>query len=523
VQVKNPVIDLDILENYGKAGYGKKTRDKEEEIEQFANSTSIENSTTSSNSDTQQDSNSQTEPKPKRIAIERVKVNLNMLNKRDQSLIADRLLQKAGEKKGAVEKCRASTPEKRTTATNKTVNEVEAHQSGLNNDEEHMEDNNSDGQANSQNELNSDGNRQKRSTYSEALKEPVRQRISSVEHVPDRSSYKVTIHVTDIAARKFSDKYLLAEEIEKFKLSEEEPYDAHIRESKVLITCYSKPALEKLVSIWPNRAFDGILRIETEFDAASKEELILFGIFKRKPDNQDKIMLKRKYTIYEIKHINYNTYKIWIQDKQMYNLISNKGSCQMGTERILLSVPRERNNDPRPTQCHICQEYGHTKNHCPTIDLSNPQGTPVCRYCAKNHESRSCTLKNTAVKHRCANCEKNNTHKAGSSECPKYKEETMKAIVRSRNKDEQKEISMKSVKAASLVNENQLKTAIEEAVELLATYTKCIYYDKSIKYDKLSTVEKDLFNKTLKMRRNIRAPLQEVDVEEVLTALASNV
>ena len=98
----------------------------------------------------------------------------------------------------------------------------------------------------------------------------------------------------------------------------------------------------------------------------------------------------------------------------------------------------------------------------------------------------------------------------------------MKAILRSKNKDDQKEISSKTVKIASLVDEDRLKAAIGEAVELLATYTKCIYYDKSLKYNTLSNVEKDLFNRTLKMHRTIKTPLKEMDVEKLLIALSSD-
>ena len=74
------------------------------------------------------------------------------------------------------------------------------------------------------------------------------------------------------------------------------------------------------------------------------------------------------------------------------------------------------------TQCFSCQQFGHKKGspHCTNKDTE----MHTCLYCAQNHESRSCKLKNNISKHRCANCLKTqkfgntSNHTSTSYECP---------------------------------------------------------------------------------------------------------
>lgn len=56
-------------------------------------------------------------------------------------------------------------------------------------------------------------------------------------------------------------------------------------------------------------------------------------------------------------------------------------------------------------QCHRCQQFGHTKNHCGQI--------VVCVRCSGNHPSSACTQEKEV---KCSNCGQN--HVASFRECP---------------------------------------------------------------------------------------------------------
>ena len=68
-------------------------------------------------------------------------------------------------------------------------------------------------------------------------------------------------------------------------------------------------------------------------------------------------------------------------------------------------------------RCNHCQEYGHFKDSC-----TNP---PCCAYCAGDHDSQQCGLKEESHdKHTCVNCKKGGLHSAGHTafyyKCPSY-------------------------------------------------------------------------------------------------------
>ena len=56
-------------------------------------------------------------------------------------------------------------------------------------------------------------------------------------------------------------------------------------------------------------------------------------------------------------------------------------------------------------QCYKCQQYGHTNNNCPT----NGNNMQVCRYCAGNHQSKSCPHKGDTAQYKCINCGQNHS------------------------------------------------------------------------------------------------------------------
>ena len=54
------------------------------------------------------------------------------------------------------------------------------------------------------------------------------------------------------------------------------------------------------------------------------------------------------------------------------------------------------------TQCYRCQKFGHTWSACTS-------GPLVCRYCAANHETKTCPYKGDISNYKCGNCEGNHT------------------------------------------------------------------------------------------------------------------
>ena len=77
------------------------------------------------------------------------------------------------------------------------------------------------------------------------------------------------------------------------------------------------------------------------------------------------------------------------------------------------------------TQCYSCQKYGHKQgsDFCPHKGTSNE----VCKFCAGNHKSKDCPVKNDKSKHKCANCASSKilsirqgacSHIATSRDCP---------------------------------------------------------------------------------------------------------
>ena len=75
-------------------------------------------------------------------------------------------------------------------------------------------------------------------------------------------------------------------------------------------------------------------------------------------------------------------------------------------------------------RCPHCQALGHYPDKCPKRSLPE-----TCMYCAGQHSTEDCTLKNDTDKHCCVNCTKNaslssdiHPHHAGSPKCPTYKE-----------------------------------------------------------------------------------------------------
>ena len=86
------------------------------------------------------------------------------------------------------------------------------------------------------------------------------------------------------------------------------------------------------------------------------------------------------------------------------------------------------------TQCFACQQYGHKKGsqHCSLYHTNKH----TCLYCAKNHESKNCSMKNDASKYKCANCVKTlkyghlANHASTSHKCPIFAKEANSIIRR---------------------------------------------------------------------------------------------
>ena len=71
-------------------------------------------------------------------------------------------------------------------------------------------------------------------------------------------------------------------------------------------------------------------------------------------------------------------------------------------------------------RCNKCQKLNHFQDRCKAT-------TPICGYCAKNHNSTECPSKSNVSAHCCASCQDNkfrgvkNSHNAFDTECPSYK------------------------------------------------------------------------------------------------------
>ena len=76
-------------------------------------------------------------------------------------------------------------------------------------------------------------------------------------------------------------------------------------------------------------------------------------------------------------------------------------------------------------QCYKCQKFGHQSENCPADQ-------PICRFCAANHESSSCTLKNSKDKSKlhCSNCDGN--HCTSDVSCPAIRKQVDYIISRTK-------------------------------------------------------------------------------------------
>ena len=75
-------------------------------------------------------------------------------------------------------------------------------------------------------------------------------------------------------------------------------------------------------------------------------------------------------------------------------------------------------------RCPHCQVLGHYPDKCP-----KKSHLATCMFCAEEHSTENCPLREDTDKHRCKNCIKNpgvssdlHSHHAGSPKCPTYKE-----------------------------------------------------------------------------------------------------
>jgi hypothetical protein len=76
-------------------------------------------------------------------------------------------------------------------------------------------------------------------------------------------------------------------------------------------------------------------------------------------------------------------------------------------------------------QCYKCQKFGHRSENCPADQ-------PICRFCAANHESSSCTLRISKDKSKlhCSNCDGN--HCTSDVSCPAIRKQVDYIISRTK-------------------------------------------------------------------------------------------
>ena len=80
-------------------------------------------------------------------------------------------------------------------------------------------------------------------------------------------------------------------------------------------------------------------------------------------------------------------------------------------------------------KCAKCSSFGHYKDEC--------RNKFACRYCAEEHDSASCPVKNNGSLHKCSNCKMSKkshiksayeTHAASSRNCPLFVEQEKRII-----------------------------------------------------------------------------------------------
>lgn len=154
--------------------------------------------------------------------------------------------------------------------------------------------------------------------------------------------------------------------------------------------------------------------IET-YKSANLKKIIILGIPKEiKPEEIINILNKRynseiPVTISKlIARENAKFYQLVIETEDWLAkelIIKKKIQIGFNTCKVQLYLPIIR--------CNKCQTYGHTNKNC--------RRTTTCQYCARNHASANCSLKNQPKRHRCANCIGTTSdfpHAADSSDCP---------------------------------------------------------------------------------------------------------
>jgi hypothetical protein len=176
---------------------------------------------------------------------------------------------------------------------------------------------------------------------------------------------------------------------------------------------------------------------EKEPDDGQDRKYTIFASIQRNLYDKDFEYLKNRYQLErdDIRHISQTTFTLRLRNREIYEQALRTGSIQMGPELIFVSEPKDRDSrHAKIVQCFLCQAYGHFRSWCPTIAAHPPNGKPTCRYCSRKHESKDCQHSNDPRYHRCANCDpQSNRHKAGSKECPKFREELEKAQSKLRN------------------------------------------------------------------------------------------
>ncbi|CAL8384005.1 unnamed protein product [Arctogadus glacialis] len=94
------------------------------------------------------------------------------------------------------------------------------------------------------------------------------------------------------------------------------------------------------------------------------------------------------------------------------------------------------------TQCFACQKFGHKRGS--QFCQFHGQEKTVCLYCAKEHESKNCSVKRDPQKHNCSNClnSTNNRlkktaagHTSTSPDCPIHQRETQSVVARTAGLD----------------------------------------------------------------------------------------
>jgi hypothetical protein len=180
----------------------------------------------------------------------------------------------------------------------------------------------------------------------------------------------------------------------------------YVSKKTISITGTSEKTANYIKENWDQNAFkeqEGIKLIEDHV----KEKYWIKGTTRHNLTTKEIDKICTDLSIKSIEQIGPNDYKLICSDKDTHAKLLTSNEIYLYGIRIKLKDWIHRTY---LDQCHTCQQWGHLKTKCTK--------KPICRYCSKQHESKTCRFKDNEELYRCINCK--GKHKSDDKECAIY-------------------------------------------------------------------------------------------------------